>query len=146
MNDAAQQNAGMSRKSRPVDAVMVKRRVAQFTSRSIKTSMKADGLRLAMSMVDLTTLEGKDSPEKVRALCAKAMHPAGGSGVMKRPVPAVAAVCVYPTLVRVAREALGDSGVKIAAVATGFPSGQYPLELRLRDGHCQGSRARQSRG
>jgi deoxyribose-phosphate aldolase len=119
--------------SPPVDAVMVKRRVAQFTSRSIKTSMKADGLRLAMSMVDLTTLEGKDSPEKVRALCAKAMHPAGGSGALKRPIPPVAAVCVYPTLVRTAREALGDSGVKVAAVATGFPSGQYPLDVRLRD-------------
>ena len=119
--------------SRPVDAVMVKRRTAQFTSRSIKTSTKADGLRLAMSMVDLTTLEGKDSPEKVRALCAKAMNPAGGSGALKRPVPPVAAVCVYPTLVRTAREALGDSGVNVAAVATGFPSGQYPLDVRLRD-------------
>jgi deoxyribose-phosphate aldolase len=86
-----------------------------------------------MSMVDLTTLEGKDSPEKVRALCAKAMRPAGGSGALKRPIPPVAAVCVYPTLVRTAREALGDSGVKVAAVATGFPSGQYPLDVRLRD-------------
>ena len=70
----------------PVDATMVKRRVAQFTSRSIKTSTKAQGLRLCMGMVDLTTLEGKDSPEKVRALCAKAMHPAGGSGVMRQAV------------------------------------------------------------
>ena len=117
----------------PVDATMVKRRVAQFTSRSIKTSMKAQGLRLCMGMVDLTTLEGKDSPEKVRALCAKAMHPAGGSGVMRQAVPAVAAVCVYPTLVRVAKEALQGSAVKVAAVATGFPSGQYPLDIRLRD-------------
>ena len=131
MSAAGLQQAGAA--SPPVDAVMVKRRVAQFTSRSIKTSMKADGLRLAMSMVDLTTLEGKDSPEKVRALCAKAMRPAGGSGSLKRPIPPVAAVCVYPTLVRTAREALGDSGVKVAAVATGFPSGQYPLDVRLRD-------------
>ncbi|MFM1830356.1 MAG: deoxyribose-phosphate aldolase [Planctomycetota bacterium] len=112
---------------------MVKRRVAHFTSRSIKTSAKASGLRLAMSMVDLTTLEGKDSPEKVRALCAKAAHPAGGSGPLKQPVPPVAAVCVYPTLVGVAREALQDTPVRVAAVATGFPSGQYPLELRLKD-------------
>jgi len=131
MSVATVQGVGVA--SPPVDAVMVKRRVAQFTSRSIKSSMKADGLRLAMSMVDLTTLEGKDSPEKVRALCAKAMNPGGGSGDLKREVPAVAAVCVYPTLVRTAREALGDSGVKVAAVATGFPSGQYPLDLRLRD-------------
>jgi deoxyribose-phosphate aldolase len=131
MSAAGLQRAGAT--SPPVDAVMVKRRVAQFTSRSIKTSAKADGLRLAMSMVDLTTLEGKDSPEKVRALCAKAMRPAGGSVALKRPIPPVAAVCVYPTLVRTAREALGASGVKVAAVATGFPSGQYPLDVRLRD-------------
>ena len=124
---------GAAPASPPVDAVMVKRRVAQFTSRSIKTSMKSDGLRLAMRMVDLTTLEGKDSPEKVRALCAKAMNPAGGSGPMKTPVPPVAAVCVYPTLVRVAREALAGSDVHVAAVASGFPSGQYPLDIRLRD-------------
>jgi deoxyribose-phosphate aldolase len=121
--------------SPPVDAVMVKRRVAQFTSRSIKTSMKAEGLRLAMRMVDLTTLEGKDSPEKVRALCAKAVNPAGGSGPMKVPVPSVAAVCVYPTLVGVAREALAGSDVHVAAVASGFPSGQYPLDIRLQDVH-----------
>ena len=131
MPAATPQQAGAA--SPPVDAVMVKRRVAQFTTRSIKTSMKSEGLRLAMSMVDLTTLEGKDSPEKVRALCAKAMRPGGGSGALKRPVPPVAAVCVYPTLVRTAREALADSGVKVAAVATGFPSGQYPLDVRLRD-------------
>jgi deoxyribose-phosphate aldolase len=126
---------GAAPTSPPIDAVMVRRRVAQFTSRSIKTSMKASGLRLAMRMVDLTTLEGKDSPEKVRALCAKAMHPAGGSGPLKVEVPPVAAVCVYPTLVGVAREALAGSDVRVAAVASGFPSGQYPLEIRLRDVH-----------
>jgi deoxyribose-phosphate aldolase len=126
---------GASPASPPIDAVMVRRRVAQFTSRSIKTSMKASGLRLAMRMVDLTTLEGKDSPEKVRALCAKAMRPAGGSGPLKAVVPPVAAVCVYPTLVGVAREALAGSEVRVAAVASGFPSGQYPLEIRLRDVH-----------
>ncbi|NBX25344.1 MAG: deoxyribose-phosphate aldolase [Planctomycetes bacterium] len=126
---------GAAPTSPPIDAVMVKRRVAQFTSRSIKTSMKASGLRLAMRMVDLTTLEGKDSAEKVRALCAKARHPAGGSGPLKAPVPPVAAVCVYPTLVGVAREALAGSDVRVAAVASGFPSGQYPLDVRLRDVH-----------
>jgi len=112
---------------------MVRRRVAHFTGRSIKASSKAHGLRLAMSMVDLTTLEGKDSPGKVRALCAKAAHPAGGSGPLKQPVPPVAAVCVYPTLVGVARQALQGTPVRVAAVATGFPSGQYPLDLRLKD-------------
>jgi deoxyribose-phosphate aldolase len=126
---------GAASASPPVDAVMVKRRVAQFTSRSIKTTMKAEGLRLAMRMVDLTTLEGKDSPEKVRALCAKAANPAGGSGPMKMPVPPVAAVCVYPTLVRTARQALEGTDVHVAAVASGFPSGQYSLEVRLRDVH-----------
>jgi len=124
---------GATTRFTPIDATMVKRRVAHFTSRSIKTSAKASGLRLCMSMVDLTTLEGKDTPEKVRALCAKAANPAGGSGVMKQPVPAVAAVCVYPNLVRLARESLHKTGVKVASVATGFPSGQYPLDVRLRD-------------
>jgi deoxyribose-phosphate aldolase len=119
--------------SPPVDAVMAQRRVASFTSRSIKTSAKASGLRLAMSMLDLTTLEGKDTPEKVRALCAKAARPYTSSAPLKEPVPAVAAVCVYPTLVAVAKEALAGTRVKVASVATGFPSGQYPLEVRLRD-------------
>ncbi len=119
--------------ARPVDAVMVKRRVAHFQSRSIKTHAKASGLRLCLSMVDLTTLEGKDSPEKIRALCAKAANPAGGSGPMKHVVPPVAAVCVYPTLVHEAKQALRGSTVRVASVATGFPSGQYPLSLRLRD-------------
>ncbi len=121
---------------RTVDAVMVEARAASFKTRSIKTSAKMAGLQLAMSMIDLTTLEGKDSPEKVRALCRKAVrpddgHPAlGAAGVL---VPSVAAVCVYPSLVRVAREALEGSRVKVASVATGFPSGQYPLAVRIRD-------------
>lgn len=115
---------------------MVEARAAAFRTRSIKTSAKMAGLRLAMSMIDLTTLEGKDSPEKVRALCRKAVrpddgHPAlGAAGVS---VPSVAAVCVYPSLVRVAREALEGSRVRVASVATGFPSGQYPLAVRIRD-------------
>jgi deoxyribose-phosphate aldolase len=116
-----------------VDAVMAKRRAASFTTRSIKTSAKASGLRLAMSMLDLTTLEGKDSPEKVRALCAKAICPHGSSAPFKNPVPPVAAVCVYPMLVSTAKQALVGHNIKVAAVATGFPSGQYPLEIRLQD-------------
>ncbi|MEM7230365.1 MAG: deoxyribose-phosphate aldolase [Planctomycetota bacterium] len=114
-----------------VDAVMVEQRAASFTKRSIKTEMKAAGLRLAMSMVDLTTLEGKDSPEKVRALCRKAMTPYDGE--IENPIPSVAAICVYPNLVPVAREELAGSSVRIASVATGFPSGQFPLSVRLDD-------------
>lgn len=110
---------------------MVEQRAASFTKRSIKTEMKAAGLRLAMSMVDLTTLEGKDSPEKVRALCRKAMTPYDGE--IENPIPSVAAICVYPNLVPVAREELAGSSVRIASVATGFPSGQFPLSVRLDD-------------
>ena len=119
--------------SPPVDAIMVKRRAASFTTRSIKNSTKSSGLRLAMSMLDLTTLEGKDSPEKVRALCAKAICPHISSVPLKDPVPHVAAVCVYPMLVPTAKQALVGHDIKIAAVATGFPSGQYPLDIRLKD-------------
>lgn len=114
-----------------VDAVMAEARAASFKTRSIKAGAKLAGLRLAVSMVDLTTLEGKDSPEKVRALCAKAVEAGGQS---------VAAVCVYPAMVRVARAALQQFGgrtderfVNVASVATGFPSGQYPLKVRLAD-------------
>lgn len=112
-----------------MDAVAAAERAASFTKRSIKASAKVSGLRLAMSMLDLTTLEGKDSPEKARGLCRKALMPDAADPT----IPAVAAVCVYPNLVSVCREALGGSGVKVAAVATGFPSGQYPLEVKLAD-------------
>ncbi len=112
-----------------VDSVMAGERAASFTKRSIKSSAKASGLRLALSMVDLTTLEGKDSPEKARSLCGKAMVP----DPEDRTLPKVAAVCVYPNLVRECVTALRGSGVKVASVATGFPSGQYPLEVRLED-------------
>lgn len=115
----------------PVDRVMVEQRARDLATRSIKTSAKARGIRLAMSMMDLTTLEGKDSPEKVRGLCCRAMQPCAVS--VADPVPSVAAVCVYPNLVPVAVKTLGSSPVRIAAVATAFPSGQFPLEVRLRD-------------
>jgi deoxyribose-phosphate aldolase len=123
---------------RPVDTVMASRRADGFAKRSVKTTSKSRALRLAVSMTDLTTLEGKDSPEKVRALCRKAIAPAPALDAALRaagaePVPPVAAICVYPNLVATARAALGDSGVRIASVATGFPSGQFPLELRLED-------------
>ena len=115
----------------PIHSIMLEQRAASFTRRSIKTQSKADGLRLALSMVDLTTLEGSDSPEKVRSLCRKAIRPY--EGPLEQPVPSVAAVCVYPNLVPVAKEILNGTGVHIASVATGFPSGQYPLSVRLRD-------------
>jgi deoxyribose-phosphate aldolase len=110
----------------PVDQVGLEERAARFTKRSIKKESKVAGLRLAVSMCDLTTLEGKDTAGKVRQLCAKSVRPGPGA-------PSVAAVCVYPNLVPVAQKALQGSGVKVAAVATAFPSGQFPLELRLED-------------
>ncbi len=110
---------------------MAIQRASSFTRRSIKTESKQQGLRLALSMIDLTTLEGKDSPEKVRSLCAKAIQPWDGN--IEPPLPSVAAVCVYPSLVQVAKRALEDSTVSVASVATGFPSGQYPLSVRIND-------------
>ncbi len=110
---------------------MVQQRADSFARRSIKTESKQQGLRLALSMIDLTTLEGKDSPEKVRSLCTKAIHP--WEGTIDPPIPSVAAVCVYPSLVRVAKHALQGSSVAVASVATGFPSGQYPIDVRLND-------------
>jgi len=110
-----------------VDAVGVEERVAKYGTRSIKKGSKVFGLNLAVSMVDLTTLEGKDTPGKVEALCVKALHPDEHPDT-----PATAAVCVYPAMVRAARRALGPkSPVRIASVATAFPSGQAPLRTRL---------------
>jgi len=117
---------------RTVDAVMADQRAASFKTRSIKSSAKLAGLKIALSMVDLTTLEGKDSPEKVRGLCQKAVRP----DPTREDIPSVAAVCVYPTMIKIARENLAEIGgesVKVAAVATGFPSGQFPLSVRVAD-------------
>lgn len=112
-----------------VDQVGVEERAAKFTKRSIKGAAKLAGLKLAVRMMDLTTLEGADTPGKVRQLCAKARDPMPA----RFACPPCAAVCVYPSLAPVARECLEGSGLHIAAVATGFPSGQYPLDLRLAD-------------
>jgi deoxyribose-phosphate aldolase len=113
-----------------VDQVMVEERAATFTKRSIKTSAKLAGLKMAVGMCDLTTLEGKDTPGKVAYVCRKAVRPAEA----KYDVPACAAVCIYPNLIRHARVLLGDnSPVRIASVATGFPSGQYPLRTKLEE-------------
>jgi deoxyribose-phosphate aldolase len=112
-----------------VDSVGVHERVDRLTKRSIKKSSKVFALRLAMSMCDLTTLEGSDSEGKVRQMCYKAAHPHDALA----DCPKVAAVCVYPTLVRIAKDALQGTGIKVAAVATGFPSGQYEISQRLED-------------
>jgi deoxyribose-phosphate aldolase len=139
---------------------MAAERAAAFTKRSIKRESKLAALKLAISMLDLTTLEGADTPEKVRSLCRKAVRVwERDEEVLGERLPSAAAVCVYPSMVGVAREALeggagilpasGGAGilpasgvgvsparVKIASVATGFPSGQYPLSVRLDDVRC----------
>lgn len=105
-------------------------RAIRFTTRSIKDEAKREGLLRVLSMIDLTTLEGADTPHKVRQLCYKAVHL---HDVIPN-LPTTAAVCVYPTLVKTARAALGDGGpVKIASVATAFPSGQGYLDLKLEE-------------
>jgi deoxyribose-phosphate aldolase len=110
-----------------VDQVGAEERAASLSRRSIKKDSKLWALDLAIRCCDLTTLEGSDSPGKVRQLASKAIRPAPGDPS----IPHVAALCVYPNLVPTAVEALRGSGVKVASVATGFPSGQMPLELRL---------------
>jgi deoxyribose-phosphate aldolase len=112
-----------------VDQVGAEQRAAGLGTRSIKTTAKAFAIDLAISMVDLTTLEGQDTPGKVRALSAKAMRPDPADPTC----PAAAAVCVYPDMVAVAKEALGSSGVHVASVATAFPSGRAAMDVKLAD-------------
>ena len=109
-----------------VDAVGLEARAAGLGTRSIKKESKAQAIDLAIAMIDLTTLEGADTPGKVRSLCAKALRPEGDA-------PPVAAVCVYPAMAATAAEAVASSDVKVASVATGFPAGQVPLDVRLAD-------------
>jgi deoxyribose-phosphate aldolase len=110
-----------------VDQVGVEQRVDSLKRRSIKRASELWALDLAIRMIDLTTLEGRDTPGKVRALCAKAIRPAPGDPM----IPSVAAVCIYPALVAEAKDALRGSTVKVASVATGFPSGQTFLDVKL---------------
>jgi deoxyribose-phosphate aldolase len=119
----------MPRERTTIDQVMIEERATAFASRSIKTSAKLQGLKLAVSMMDLTTLEGKDTPGKIAFLCRKAMQPLDP----QYQVPLCAAVCVYSNLVRVAKKFLGTSGVKVASVATAFPTGLMPLKLKLEE-------------
>jgi deoxyribose-phosphate aldolase len=112
-----------------VDAVALEARAAELAKRSIKKESKLFALLLSVRMMDLTTLEGADTPGKVAALCSKALRP----DPVDLDVPPVAAVCVYPNLVAVARSRLDGTGVKVASVATEFPAGQAPLEVKLAD-------------
>lgn len=110
-----------------VDQVGVELRVETLKRRSIKKASKLWALDLAIRMIDLTTLEGRDTPGKIRALCAKAIHPQPGDPT----IPSVAAICVYPALVEEAKDALRGSTVKVASVATGFPSGQTFRSIKV---------------
>ena len=110
-----------------VDQIGVQERVARLQSRSIKSDSKKEALTLALSMIDLTTLEGRDSPNKVRQLCYKATHLHESFPGL----PHVAAICVYAPMIKTAKQALQGSTVKVAAVATAFPSGMTSLETKL---------------
>jgi deoxyribose-phosphate aldolase len=112
-----------------IDKVGVEERVARFQTRSIKSESKKEGLRMALNMIDLTTLEGKDTPGKVRQMCYKAHH----LHDLNPGLPTVAAVCVYPSMVALAKEELKGTAVKVASVSTAFPSGQAPLDVKLAD-------------
>src|SRR3954453_2355658 len=112
-----------------IDQVAVEQRAAELAKRSIKKDAKVWALELAIRCCDLTTLEGQDTSGKVAALCSKAVRPDPGDPN----VPSVAAVCVYPNLVPTAVERLAGTGVKVASVATYFPSGQAPLDVKVRD-------------
>ena len=112
-----------------IDHVGVEEKAARFTKRSIKKESKVEGLKLTLNMIDLTTLEGKDTPGKVQQLCYKAMHPHDALPGL----PTVAAICVYPSMVKVAKKALEGSKIKVASVATAFPSGQSTRAIKLSD-------------
>jgi deoxyribose-phosphate aldolase len=112
-----------------IDKVGVEERVARFQTRSIKNESKLQGLKMALSMIDLTTLEGKDTPGKVKQMCYKAHHLCD----TQLGLPAVAAVCVYPSMVALAKKELQGSSVKVASVSTAFPSGQAPMDVKLLD-------------
>lgn len=112
-----------------IDQVGVEERVARFNTRSIKKSSKVEGLKLVLSMIDLTTLEGKDTEGKVKQMCYKAAHLHDALPGL----PTVAAVCVYPTFVSLAKRSLESTGIKVASVATAFPSGQSTRDVKISD-------------
>lgn len=112
-----------------VDKVGVEERVSRFQTRSIKNQTKEQGLKMVLNMIDLTTLEGKDTPGKVKQMCYKAQHLHDEFPGL----PTVAAVCVYPSMVAIAKKEVQNSGVKVASVSTAFPSGQAPLAVKIAD-------------
>jgi len=116
-------------KTVPIDEVGVEERVARLNSRSIKKESKVQALKLALSMIDLTTLEGMDTPGKVIQLCQKAKEPHAALPDL----PTVAAVCVYPNMVPVAKKALRGTNINVASVATAFPSGMSTLDAKLEE-------------
>jgi deoxyribose-phosphate aldolase len=113
--------------AKPIDQIGAQERVTRLFSRSIKKDSKVQALHLALSMIDLTTLEGKDSPGKVKQLCYKASHLHDSFPGL----PNVAAICVYPTMVAIAKKALAGTGIKVASVATAFPSGMADMHAKL---------------
>lgn len=113
----------------PIDQIGVEEKVSRLNKRSIKKESKVFALKLALNMVDLTTLEGKDTPGKVKQLCQKARTPYFGHP----DIPQVAAICVYPTMVKVAKKALEGTKINVASVSTAFPSGMSPLSIRIND-------------
>lgn len=112
-----------------VDQIGVEERASRFKTRSIKKQSKVDGIKLCVSMIDLTTLEGKDSEGKIHALCQKAIRPLEGDSS----VPSVAAVCVYPAWIGAVKKYLSGTNIKAASVATGFPSGQTSLAVKIEE-------------
>ena len=115
--------------SPPIDQVGIVQRASRFQTRSIKKSAKMQGLMMVLNMIDLTTLEGMDTPGKVKQMCYKARHLCDSI----EGLPNVAAVCVYPNFVSLAKDELKDTKVKVASVATAFPSGNTSLEIKLDD-------------
>lgn len=112
-----------------VDKVGVEERVARIQTRSIKGESKIQGMKMILNMIDLTTLEGKDTPGKVKQMCYKARHLHDAYP----DCPTVAAVCVYPSMVKIAKDALAGSDINVASVSTAFPSGQAPLSVKIAD-------------
>lgn len=126
--------------AQPVDEVGANERADFFTKRSLKKESKLSALYLALSMCDLTSLEGADTPGRIQQMCAKARYPVPpdliGSFLKSKslpPIPSVAAVCVYPSMVPIAVQSLQGSGINVASVSTAFPSGQAPLEIKMAD-------------
>ncbi|MFT3980126.1 MAG: deoxyribose-phosphate aldolase [Ferruginibacter sp.] len=112
-----------------IDQVGIEERAARFTKRSIKNETKLNGLLLTLNMIDLTTLEGKDTEGKVKQMCYKAAHLHDAYPGL----PTVAAVCVYPSMVATAKKAVEGTGIKVASVSTAFPSGQAPRNVKIAD-------------